>query len=87
MKKTQVLEITKALAAGEKLTALDALKDFGSMRLAAHVVTIQKKYNILLERRTLTGKSRYGTTVSFAQYWMRPKDAKMVTKLLNKKQK
>lgn len=87
MKKTQVLEITKALAAGEKLTALDCFKLCGSLRMSAHAFIIERNYGIELVKKSIKGKTRYGNTMNYTEYSMNPKDAKMVTKLLNKKQK
>lgn len=82
MKKTQQNAILKALLAGEVISALTSLKDFGSLRLGARVFDIQKKYDIILNRKNLTGKTRYGTTYTVAQYWMSGKDIKKISKKL-----
>jgi hypothetical protein len=82
MKKTQQNAILKALLAGEVISALTSLKDFGSLRLGARVFDIQKKYDIILNRKNLTGKTRYGTTYTVVQYWMSGKDIKKISKKL-----
>ncbi len=80
--KSQIEAITNALIAGEKLTALSSLKDFGSLRLGAQMFCIQKKYGIDLIKNTVKGKTRYGTTYVVTEYSMRRSDAKKVKKLL-----
>ena len=82
MKNTQQNAILKALLAGEVISALTSLRDFGSLRLGARVFDIQKKYDIYLNRKNLTGKTRYGTTYTVAQYWMQKKDIKKISKKL-----
>ena len=83
MKKTQQNAILKALLAGETISALTSLRDFGSLRLGARVFDIQKKYDIYLNRKNLTGKTRYGTTYTVTQYWMKKKDIKNISKKLS----
>ncbi|HRH57838.1 MAG TPA: hypothetical protein PLS10_09305 [Chitinophagales bacterium] len=80
--KTQIEAITNALIAGEKLTALSSLKDFGSLRLGGRMFEIQKKYGIDLIKNPIKGKTRYGTTFVVTEYSMRRSDAKKVKKLL-----
>ena len=81
--KTQIEAITLALIAGEKLTALSSLKDFGSLRLGGRMFQIQKKYGIDLIKNPIKGKTRYGTTFVVTEYSMRKPDAKKVKKLLH----
>jgi hypothetical protein len=81
--KTQIEAITLALIAGEKLTALSSLKDFGSLRLGGRMFQIQKKYGIDLIKNPIKGKTRYGTTFVVTEYSMRKSDAKKVKKLLH----
>jgi len=81
--KTQIEAITLALIAGEKLTALSSLKDFGSLRLGGRMFEIQKKYGIDLIKNPIKGKTRYGTTFVVTEYSMRKSDAKKVKKLLH----
>lgn len=80
--KSQIEAITNALIAGEKLTALSSLKDFGSLRLGGQMFCIQKKYGIDLIKNPVKGKTRYGTTFVVTEYSMRRSDAKKVKKLL-----
>lgn len=80
--KTQIEAITNALIAGEKLTALSSLKDFGCLRLGGRMFEIQKKYGIDLIKNPIKGKTRYGTTFVVTEYSMRRSDAKKIKKLL-----
>ena len=82
MKNTQQNAILKALLAGEVISALTSLRDFGSLRLGGQIFAIQKKYDIYLNRKNLTGKTRFRTTYTVAQYWMSGKDIKKISKKL-----
>ena len=83
--KTQQSEILNALIKGKKLTALDCFELTGSLRMSAKAFDIEKKYNIFLEKKTLKGKTRYGTSYSCTQYSMSKKDAAKVKEMLKKK--
>ena len=82
--KTQIEAITMALIAGEKLTALSSLRDFGSLRLGGQMFAIQKKYGIDLIKNPVKGKTRYNTTFVVTEYSMRRSDAKRIQKELKK---
>ena len=56
--------ILKALQAGRVITPMDALRDFGCMRLAARIADIKKaKFDILDEFVEFNGKR-------FKKYWI-----------------
>ena len=82
--KTQQSEILNALIKGKKLTALDCFELTGSLRMSAKAFEIEKKYNIFLEKKTLKGKTRYGTPYTCTQYYMSKKDAAKVKEMLKK---
>ena len=82
--KTQQSEILNALIKGKKLTALDCFELTGSLRMSAKAFDIERDYNIALEKKTLKGKTRYGTSYSCTQYWMNKKDAAKVKEMLKK---
>ena len=49
------------------ITPLDALREFGCMRLGARIYDLKRRgYEI--ETDTATAKNRYGKNVSFARY-------------------
>ena len=80
--KTQIQAITEALVNGEKISALTAFKDFGTLRLGGQVFCIQKKYGIKLKRKDIKGKTRYKTTFVCTEYSMNRNDARLVKKHL-----
>ena len=49
------------------ITQLDALREFGCMRLASRVSDL-KKAGFPIVKETATSKNRYGENVSFARY-------------------
>ena len=80
--KTQGHAILEALINGEKLSALTAFKDFGSLRLGGRIFDIEKKYGIRLNRNDIKGKTRFKTNFMCTEYSMRRSDAKKVKRIL-----
>lgn len=62
MRNTQNEQIKKALKQGRKLTALDALEDFGCLRLASRISDLRKQGLPIIRKMV----SENGKT--FAQY-------------------
>ena len=85
--KTQQSEILNALIKGKKLTALDCFELTGSLRMSAKAFDIERDYNIALEKKTLKGKTRYGTPFTCTQYSMSKKDAEKVKEILKNRYK
>lgn len=51
------------------ITQLDALREFGCMRLASRISSLRKKgYSIISELET--SKNRYGETIKYSRYRM-----------------
>ena len=52
------------------ITALDAVKDYGIMRLAARVADL-KKMGYSIDAKFETSKNRYGETINYVRYYLR----------------
>ena len=69
MKESQCNKVLHFIEAEGSITPLDALREFGCMRLASRVSDLKRKgYPITREMETMT--NRYGETVRYARYRM-----------------
>lgn len=64
---TQTERILKYMQETGAITQLDAMEEFGCMRLGARIYDLRKEGH-KIAKQTVTGKNRYGETVSFAKY-------------------
>lgn len=69
---SQNLQILRALRKGRKLTAMDALREFGCMRLGARVYELRTDYGVAIESKIITTPN--GEHVS--QYWLSKEERK-----------
>jgi len=60
MKESQVKQIFDYLLTGCKLTGLEAIKLFGSIKLSNRISEIEKRYNITVQRQWKEIKTRFG---------------------------
>jgi len=60
MKESQVKQIFDYLLTGCKLTGLEAIKLFGSIKLSNRISEIEKRYNIIVQREWKEIKTRFG---------------------------
>lgn len=60
MKESQVKQIFDYLLTGCKLTGLEAIKLFGSIKLSNRIGEIEKRYNITVQRQWKEIKTRFG---------------------------
>lgn len=65
---TQKQAITKAVFSGKTLTTLEAVAMFGTVKLPTRIAEIEEKYGIILERKSVKFKTRYGTSGVYLQY-------------------
>lgn len=66
---SQCEKILKYMSDYGSITQLDALKEFGCMRLASRINDLKNKgYNI--QKSMVISKNRYGETVSYAKYFI-----------------
>jgi hypothetical protein len=72
---TQKLHILRALRKGRKLTAMDALREFGCMRLGARIWDLKEDHNIPIQSELI--ETPNGSRVS--RYWISAKDRKRLT--------
>ena len=56
------------------INPLQALGDLGIMRLASRISDL-KSMGYGIEKRMVTGKNRYGESVSYAEYGLKDKEA------------
>ena len=66
-KLTQCERIIQYIAENGSITQLDALREFGCMRLASRISDI-KKMGYAVDKRMEKAKNRYGESVSYARY-------------------
>lgn len=59
-KESQVKQIFDYLLTGCKLTGLEAIKLFGSIKLSNRIGEIEKRYNITVQRQWKEIKTRFG---------------------------
>lgn len=66
---TQCDMIIRYLQDHGSITQLDALREFGCMRLAARISDIRKRGHGI-RKEFEEGKNRYGDSVSYARYFL-----------------
>lgn len=66
---TQCERILQYIEENGSITQLDALREFGCMRLASRMCDI-KKMGYAVIKRTEKAKNRYGDTVTYARYFI-----------------
>lgn len=66
---TQCERILQYIEENGSITQLDALREFGCMRLASRMCDI-KKMGYAVIKRTEKSKNRYGDTVTYARYFI-----------------
>ena len=64
---TQADQIRTHLERYGSITQLEAMREYGIMRLGARIYDL-KKSGLLIESKTETTKNRYGKPVSYARY-------------------
>ena len=68
MKQTQKGAILNALLRGKKLTTLEAVADFGTVKLPTRINELEKKYRFFCKRKKKLFKTRYGTSGYYFEY-------------------
>lgn len=66
-KLSQCERILDYIAENGSITQIDALREFGCMRLASRISDL-KRQGIPIKRKMETAKNRYGESVSYARY-------------------
>lgn len=64
---TQCERILDYIAENGSITQIDALREFGCMRLASRISDL-KRQGIPVQRTMETSKNRYGEPISYARY-------------------
>lgn len=67
MKVTQCDRILQYIEENGSITQIDALREFGCMRLASRMCDI-KKMGYPVKKEMETAKNRYGEPISYARY-------------------
>lgn len=67
MKKTQCERILQYIEETGSITQMEALKEFGCMRLASRISDL-KRQGVPVKRTMETAKNRYGEPISYARY-------------------
>lgn len=66
-KLSQCERILDYIAENGSITQLDALREFGCMRLASRISDL-KRHGIPIKRTMESAKNRYGEPISYARY-------------------
>lgn len=66
---TQSERIVRHLREYGSITSLEAMEDYGIMRLASRIADL-KKAGFPIRREMVCRKNRYGDNVAFARYWL-----------------
>lgn len=74
MKDTQCSKILAYIHDTGSITQMDAMREFGCMRLASRIADL-KKQGIPIIKETETSKNRYGEPISYARYRMEDTNA------------
>lgn len=82
MKTTQRKAILNALIRGKKLTTLDAVRDFGTVKLSNRICEWERELRFLCDRKQVNFKTRYGTAGKYFVYQMKVSDRLKFKKLL-----
>lgn len=70
MKKTQCERIIDYITEFGSITSLDAMKNFGCMRLASRIHDLKRQgYHIV--KKTETAKNQYGEPISYTRYFIK----------------
>ena len=72
MIESQAMSILRYMQETGSITALDAMREFGCMRLGARCYDL-KKLGYDIRSVTETSKNRYGRSVSYSRYSLPPK--------------
>ena len=64
---TQCERILRHLKDNGSITSLEALKEYGIMRLASRICDL-KQEGYLIQTKTIKSKNRYGEPVCYAKY-------------------
>jgi len=67
---TQTEKILRHLEEHGSITPMDALQEYGIMRLASRICDI-KRAGVAIEKEVETAKNRYGEPVHYARYRLR----------------
>lgn len=67
MKTTQCERILDFIEENGSITQIDALREFGCMRLASRISDL-KRQGIPIKRTMESAKNRYGEPISYARY-------------------
>ena len=75
MKVSQCDRIVQYIEENGSITQLDALREFGCMRLASRISDL-KRQGVPVKRTMETSKNRYGETICYARYSLKINDYK-----------
>lgn len=67
---TQCKMILDYFKTGAKITALQALQEFGIARFSARLCNLEDRMGIRVERETIIVQNRYGRDVRVKRYWI-----------------
>jgi len=70
VKMTQCEKIIRYLSDYGSITQLDALREFGCMRLASRISQINKRGDYKIRKEFEEGKNRYGDKIHYARYFL-----------------
>ena len=78
---TQKQAIFNALLSGNTLTTLDAVREFGTVKLPTRIAEFEHLHDFYCDRKKVKFTTRYKTKGVYLQYRMKEKDKKQLRKL------
>ncbi len=65
---TQCEKVERHMRDHGSITALEAMQDYGIMRLAARISDLRNKKGLAIESEMVKGKNRYGEKTAYSKY-------------------
>ncbi len=65
---TQTDKIYRHMQDYGSITSMEAFSEYGCTRLSARIWDLQHQRGLNIKRETMSGKNRYGDTITFTKY-------------------
>ncbi len=69
-KRSQTTDVLQYMRDYDKITSLDAIREFGATRLSAIIYLLRHKSGYDIETIKKVSRNSYGNTVHYAEYWL-----------------
>ena len=69
-KESQAMKILRYMEEFGSITPVDALREFGCMRLGARIWDLKNKYGYIIRTEIEAAVNRFGETIRYARYYL-----------------